>query len=294
MAGNSLPRHRIVVSAENNAYTAWQAKLLHYSCASRLGRLPVVFVHGDGGDLHADFLEIARAGGHVVRAPSYKVTRHGDAYAPRNTPGTLREASRRLRDRCDFFVLCDPDMAFVRPPDFPEALSGDRYSYLNYSEEYVRDAGSRIGVATRAIERAKERLRCGVPHVVPAAMAAELADAWLEAVDAFTPRRWTDSMYAFGLAALKIGAEVAVTRSVAPNSQSKLPPGASVIHYYALDDAWDKRSYTSDVEIRQLWERRPQAPRGSTLEELLRQIGEAGEFYRALSGGPIDTGDRRG
>lgn len=294
MAGSAFPRHQVVVSAENNAYTAWQAKLLHYSCLTRLGQSPFVFAHGEGGDLHVDYLDVSRAGGNVVRAPSYKVTRHGDEYAPRNTPGTLREAAKLLRDRCDYFVLCDPDMVFVRPPDLPEQLSGDFYSYLDYSEEYVRDAGSRIGVGSRAIDRAKERLRCGVPHVVPSAMAGELADVWLTAIDAFTPRHWTDSMYAFGLAALKMGVDVALTRFVAPNSRSAMPPGASVIHYYALDDAWDKRNYTSDAQIRGLWEDRPEAPPGSTLGELSRQIEQAGAFYRALPGGPIDTGGRRG
>jgi len=53
------------------------------------------------------------------------------------------------------------------------------------------------------IEAQKGELRCGVPYVIPVSDAGRLAELWLEAIDAFPPRRWEDNMYAFGLAVAK-------------------------------------------------------------------------------------------
>jgi hypothetical protein len=62
-------RYRIVVSAENNAYLAWQAKLFHFSCVSRLNRSPIVIVHDYDSKWRRDFQELADAGAIVSRAP---------------------------------------------------------------------------------------------------------------------------------------------------------------------------------------------------------------------------------
>ncbi|MEJ7709311.1 MAG: hypothetical protein WKF84_05495 [Pyrinomonadaceae bacterium] len=72
--------------------------------------------------------------------PNYKVTGHGDTYFPRNTAGTLYHAAEMLDDKCEFIVLCDPDMIFLRQPAFSDKLSGAHYPYLNYNQDHVRAA----------------------------------------------------------------------------------------------------------------------------------------------------------
>src|ERR1043165_3573256 len=173
MAGKPL----IVVSAENNAYMGWQSKLLTFSCMSRVGSRPVFIVHESGGPLHPDFKDISAKGGVVRAAPNYKVTRRGDVSPPRNTPATLLHAAESCAGEAEYFVLCDPDMIFVRRPAFPEALSGAFYSYMNFDQSFVEAARRATGVSEDALEAQKEQLRCGGPYVIPAALARELAGA---------------------------------------------------------------------------------------------------------------------
>jgi FAD/FMN-containing dehydrogenase len=52
-----------------------------------------------------------------------------------------------------------------------------------------------------------------------------------------------------------------------------------MIHYCYGDERWTKRDYFRDDEVRQLWHPSVQAPAGSILDELLKQIREAGQFY---------------
>ena len=59
--------HRIVVSAENTPYAAWQAKLFYYSCLRHLQESPLIIVHESGRELHADFHAIINAGGVVQK-----------------------------------------------------------------------------------------------------------------------------------------------------------------------------------------------------------------------------------
>src|SRR5262245_39158383 len=134
-----MAQYRIVVSAENSTYLGWQTKLFHFSCVSRLRQSPMIIVH-DCGDsrLQPDFLELEKAGANVCRAPSY---RHSyDDYLPRNTAGTLLHASQLCSEQDEFIVLCDPDMIFVRQPDFSKSLSGEYYGYMNYDREPIKTA----------------------------------------------------------------------------------------------------------------------------------------------------------
>src|SRR5947209_19224537 len=197
-------KHLIVVSAENNPYMAWQSKLFHYSCVSRLKQVPVIVVHDTGASLHSDFQEIVKAGGNVLRAESYKLSTQGDTYRPRNTPGTLLRASLRFSSQYEFIFLCDPHMIFTRAFRFPETLSGDYCSYIKYEQDFVEAAREALGIPRTAIDEQKESLRCGVPYVIPTSEARGLATAWIEAIDAFKGRRWEDVMYAFGLAAMTL------------------------------------------------------------------------------------------
>lgn len=274
-----LDKYLIVVSAENNAYMAWQAKLLHYSSVSRLNRTPLFVVHGSGGELHPGFRDILKAGGAVLGAPNYKVTKHGDTYPPRNTPGTLRHTAEAYSGQYDFFILCDPDMIFVRPPDFPETLSGDYYSYMNFDQSFVVAARQMLGIPPGELDARKDGLRCGCPYTVPAESAGVLADAWLAAVDALPPRTWEDVMYAFGLAAVKLGLGVTLTRTAQTNYWPDAKQEAAVIHYCYGDEAWNKRHYFTEEQAPRVWNPRARAPRETVLGEILVQIGEAQSFY---------------
>jgi hypothetical protein len=268
--------HLIIVSAENNSYMAWQAKLFHFSCASRLRKAPVIIVHETGAEeLHQGFQEIMKTGGRVERAPSYKLTAQGDLYPPRNTPGTLLHAAEIYGSQCDTIVLCDPDMIFAHPPAFPATLSGDYCSYMNYDLDCVEVARASLGISREMIDEQKEALRCGVPYAIPVSDARPLAEAWIEALDAFPARKWEDVMYAFGLAVVK----VTLTRMAESNYWPDANMKADVVHYCYGDETWNKRHYFGQDEAQSVWRPRVEAPAGTVLAEILSQLREAEKFY---------------
>lgn len=278
-------KNHIIVSAENNAYLAWQCKLFHHSCVSRLGQCPVFLVHQWDQNWHPDFVDIVNAGGIVRSVPSYRMTGAGEDYSPRNTAGTLLQASMMGYSRSDFIVLCDPDMIFVRRPTFPSRLSAEYYSYLNYDQKDVRAAARRLGITAEQLEQRKRDVSCGVPHVIPVACARDLAELWLEAIDAFTPGLWEISMYAFGLAVIKLGLTLELTNLVTINYASDHPLGrADVVHYCHGDDRWSKRSYFSNRLGKRVWDAPVQASRGTVLSEIVSQIREARSFYSTYNG----------
>jgi hypothetical protein len=273
-------KHLIIVSAENNPYMAWQSKLFHFSCMSRLKQTPVIIVHDAGArELHRDFQEIMKTGGRVRRAPSYKLTAKGDVYPPRNTPGTLLHAAQMYASECDSLIVCDPDMIFVRTPEFPTILSGDFCSYMNYELDCVEIARASLGISRALIDEQKEALRCGVPYVIPVSDARPLAEAWIEAIDAFPARKWEDVMYAFGLAAVKLGLKVWPTRMAESNYWPDAKVRADVIHYCYGDETWSKRHYFKQDQAQSIWQPRVEAPVETILGEILSQIREAEKFY---------------
>ena len=272
-------RYRIVVSAENSPCLAWQAKLFHFSCVSRLNHSPIVVVHDCGSKWRPDFQELAGAGAIVSRAPSYRITANGDDYPPRNTAGTLLRAAQLCAAKDEFIVLCDPDMIFVRQPDFSGNLSGEYYGYLNYDRKPVRRAAKKIGIRLEMLDRQKEELCCGVPYVIPVAAAKQLADAWLQAIDAFSPRHWEDQMHAFGLAVVKLGLRVTLTYIMNHNHWPDAMLDRDIIHYCYGDKTWNKRSYFTTRQVREVWSPAAAAQQGTILAELLSQIREARDFY---------------
>src|SRR3954463_5552860 len=140
-------KHLIVVSAENNPYLALQSKLFHFSCLSRLQQSPVIVVHETGAlALHPDFLDIIRVGGRVLRAESFQLSASGDIYRPRNTPGTLLRAAEEFGQQYEFMVLCDPDMIFSRPLVFPDTLTGDFCSYIDFDCDFVEPPREALGI----------------------------------------------------------------------------------------------------------------------------------------------------
>jgi len=275
--------HLIIVSAENNPYMAWQSKLFHFSCMSRLKQTPVIIVHETSArELHQGFQEIMKTGGRVRRAPSYKLTAQGDLYPPRNTPGTLLRAAGMYGSECDSIVLCDPDMIFVRPPEFPTTLSGDFCSYMNYELDCVEVARRALGISRALINEQKEALRCGVPYAIPMGDARPLAEAWIEAIDAFPARKWEDVMYAFGLAAVKLGLKVMLTRMAESNYWPDANVRADAVHYCYGDETWSKRHYFRQDQAQNVWQPRVEAQANTILGEILSQIREAEKFYSSF------------
>jgi len=270
-------KHRIVVSTENNAYSGWQCKLFYQSCLTRTGQQPLFVVHSGGGEWHPDFDDLVRTGALVHTAPCYAQSAQ-DRYVPRNGPGTLLHAADCCQDD-EFIVLCDPDMIFVRQPAFPEVLSGDHYSHMDYDRPEVKTAAGQLGLPWQAVAQQGDRLCCGVPYVIPVVKARRLAQAWFQAIDAFPPRRWEDGMYAFGLAAAKLEFPLTLTQVMETNSRPDAAPSRDIIHYCHGDETWNKRHFYHENEVAAVWWPAVQADRGTILGEILAQIAEAREFY---------------
>jgi len=273
--------HRILISAENNAYMAWQCQLLHYSSVSRLGKVPLIVVHGStDAPLSPGFLEIINAGGLVRRAPSYRTDAHGKEYPPRNTPGTLLHAAQMNYFGDRYFVLCDPDMLFVKNTDFGKGLSGDQYPrLLDFAHREVRGAAHRFGVALDAFDN--PNFQCGVPHVIPIEDAERLAREWLAAIDSFKSTIWERSMHSFGFAVTKLGIDLKFTKLTFYNERShdQLPRDAAMIHYCVGDRAWSKRRFWADADVARVWQARALSQDGTVLSEILSQIRAAKDFY---------------
>jgi hypothetical protein len=273
-------KHTIVVSAENNPYMAWQSKLFHFSCASRLQQTPLIIVHEtDAQKLHTDFQEIMKVGGQVRRAPSYRWTTQGDQYAPRNTPGTLLHAAELCGESAAFIVLCDPDLLFVRLIEFPETLTGDFCSYIKYDLDCVEAARRTLDISREKLDEEQESLRCGVPYVIPVGVARRLAESWMEAIDAFPGRRWEDVMHAFGLAVVKLDLKVKLTHLAASNYWPDAILKTDAVHYCYGDERWSKRHYFSEEQARNVWHPDVESAPGTVLGEILSQVREAQMFY---------------
>jgi hypothetical protein len=273
------PNHQIVVSAENNAYMGWQCKLFYYSCVTRMNHQPIIIVHDSGADWHPDFRDLAKAGCSIYGAPGYRTNALGDEYPPRNTAGSLIRAAEIFAGQDVLIVLCDPDMIFARAVEFPAILSGEFSSFMNYDRDFVAPAQRALGIERELADEEKEWLRCSVPYVIPRSLAYELGSSWLQAVDTFSPRRWEDIMYAFGLAVVKLGLKLNVMHLADHNYWPDEKAKAPMIHYAYGDDRWTKRNYFRDEQIRDLWNPPSGAQRGTVLGELLSQIREANEFY---------------
>jgi len=274
--------HQIVVSAENNPYIAWQCKLFYYSCVTRMNHQPVIIVHDTGDDWHRDFYELAKAGCAIYSAPNYRFDRAGNDYACRNHPGSLLRAAELFHDREIFIVLCDPDMIFVRPFEFPKALAGEFSSFMDYDRDFVNEVLPKLGMTREALEQQKDSLCVSVPYVIPSKIARELGEAWMSTIELFSQRRWEDVMYAFGLSAINTGSPVEVTHLVDHNYWPEEILGAPMIHYAYGDERWNKRDYTADSTSANVWCPPDNYPPETILGELSNQIREAREFYRTV------------
>ena len=274
--------YRVVVSAENRPYIAWQAKLAHYSCVSRLGQAPLIVVHElDGAEL-PEWAEIEAAGGSIIRAPSYRLTPAGVTHEARNTIGTLIEAAAVITD-AEWLLLCDPDMIIASAPECPAVPTAGAYGYMHYGTPGVRAAARRIGVSAEQIAAYGDDLCCGVPYFIRAADAAGLARAWLEALDAFEQPEWIDIMHAYGLAVASLGLEQRRSPGLMQTTlDPDAPLSASVLHYPYEAPFWDKKWFVTAEESAAVWRPPEGAKAGSVMAEVMRQLKEAGEFYSQL------------
>lgn len=275
-----MSKHRIVVSAENNPYMEWQCKLFYFSCVTRLKQQPLIIVHDSGEDWGPGFYELVKAGCTVYPAPNYRIGAHGDDYSCRNHPGSLIQAAQHLADQDEFIVLCDPDLIFTRALEFPEMLSGEFSSFMDYDSAHVSRALKELDLEKELVDLQKESLRCSVPYVIPITEAQQLGVTWLQAIDAFRPRRWEDAMYAFGLALVSLGLTLNITHLTETNYWPDEKVKAPIIHYAYGDDRWTKRNYYTVEQVAAIWETQPETKAGTILDEILTQIRQAGEFYR--------------
>ncbi len=282
-------RHRLVVSAENGAYQAWQCKLFYFSSVTRLKHQPIFIVHANGSPWHSDFHDLIRAGAIIRTAPSYIA---GNGIQSRNCPGSLLEAVPLLRSD-ELIVLCDPDMVFVSRPELPSVLAGCYYSYLDYEKPAVYAAARKLHLTQRAIRERHRELVCGTPYILPAEMAREIGLTWLQAFDSFTledreDNTWLDIMYAFGLAVLKLNLRVKVFDAVNMDSPPECMLTRKIIHYCVGDNSWDKRWYRTENTIARLWEPPFVADEGTVLSELFSQMRDTPKFYRDIYGFKAD------
>ena len=275
-------RHRIVVSVENNPFFGWQAKLFYYSCVTRLGVQPLFIVHDTGRPWEPEFYDLVAAGADVKIVPSYVI----DDRLPRNAAGALLHASEMCVDH-DFIVLCDPDLLFVRKVTFPAFLAANYYSYLQYRQPSVEAAVRNLGLQGEIRHRKDPQLCCGAPYVIPARDARRLAEAWLEAVDAFPQRgfheMWMDMMYAFGLAVLKLRMKLRLTHLVDTNFLPYARLRHDIVHYCNGDKAWDKRQFLHRQDVHRVWHPPFEAKRGSVVHEVFHQIKQARAFYTDIA-----------
>lgn len=278
-----LDRCRIIVSAENNEYMAWQCQLFYFSCVSRLNHTPIIIVHQSGEEWAPGFIRIAKAGGIVRSAPSYRINAMGVSYPPRNTAGTLLHALDMNFWKDDFFVLCDPDMLFMRKPRLPKTLAAERYSYLDYGKRDVQAAVRNFSLDPSLVLRHEQKIRCGVPYVIPVREAERLARAWLDAIDAFEASVWEGVMYAFGLAVLKLGLDITLMQTTDTNFWPRGKLKRAILHYCYGDRTWSKRRFWTKDKAQEVWKAYGSAPLGTPLGELLHQIKEARDFYGALN-----------
>ena len=285
-----MTAYDLVVSAENDPYLEWQAMLFHHSCVRRVGRAPIVVVHGEG-PLRAGYRLIEETGGRIQRAPSFRRVGEHD-YPPRNAAGTLAcvdTAAARV-------VLCDPDMIFLRGFDAahpePDEIGVERSTYLRVNvrnRAHLELACTEAGVRLETLEQ--DPIDAGVPIVVPAELRERLARDWLHCIDLVLglplPETlgWLTSMWALVLAVRRLGLRTVTSEQVVANERGAPPPradpseGPALLHYCYGDDAFEKRDFFGDAErCERVWQLEPLG--GAGLAERLRdEVAAAHAFY---------------
>jgi hypothetical protein len=286
----------LVVSAENNPYMAWQALVFHFTCLKHLARSPIIVVHDDEPKLHPLYARLCDHGGRVQQAPGYREA-GGPLYPPRNSPATLRHVE--VDENTRFIVLCDPDMVVLRPWPLedlalePDEISLDSVSYL-IPEDQARPRLESIyaGQGVDLAEVDRRPFPGGVPHLIPISQKEPLSAEWLRLIDVFLRDFESDlsctiptlaSMWALDLAIRRLKLRPVLTRYTINNFNGRQPlprcPGsdAALLHYCYGDDAFDKRDFMQESQIRDVWNTR--ADPGTIHEALCAEIRAAGAHF---------------
>lgn len=291
-----MPRHEIVVSAENNHYLAWQAMLFHFSCLKHLGQPPIVMVHKLDEPLLPDFDRIRETGGQVQTAPNYRDL-DGVSYAARNTAASLRH----VETDADYIVLCDPDMIFLQPLPLDKLrlssrqISFDFCGYLNPDATVYQPTLDNVCRQVR-LDPAKLRqpvVDGGVPHVIPSVWKKRLSDTWLELIEEFptitgeagVPQKdWLATMWALVMATHRLGLQPVMTEFCATNcaGDQRLPrlgkDQPKLLHYCYGSDGFNKRLFTTATDAENVVWNLPRDD-GSIAGAIRRELREAGQFY---------------
>jgi len=304
-----MARFQVVVSTENNPYLVWQAMLFHYSCLHYLGHSAIVVVHTDAEPLLPGFQRIVARGGTVQTAPNYRNV-GGVNYPPRNTAASLRH----VQTDADFLVLCDPDMIFLQPVAFDQALASDRqisFDHVSYMVPEADHSRSNLehvcplaGVPLEDILK----IPCsgGVPHVVPRQWQQALSDQWLRCQEVFPvispwtqdmaasaslqchhgPQKdWLATMWGLVLAVHRLGLESILTHWCTTNYNGTQPlapddDGAApkMLHYCYADAGFNKHAFDNlQAADHTVWQAAPDD--GTISGAVRRQLREARLFY---------------
>lgn len=266
---------KIVVSADNSSYLAWQTQLFCFSALTRFGKHPVVVVHRTGGPLRREFEVVRGWGCKILDAPPYGEHPVG-RYPARNELGSLLTIAAHPDFETGDVLFCEPDMLFVRRPRYPGGLCGQYYRYLDYAQPRIGRLAGKFGVAERVAARRAD-LMIGVPYLIPGSLLPRLARRWIEVLDAFDDLTWIDIMYAFGLALAVEDLPVTTTRLMAHNLEALDAADCSIIHYCYGDRRWDKRLFRDGRSPLDPAEAVPpvQGLSGSILGEIYKQIRQA-------------------
>jgi hypothetical protein len=277
---------RIVVSAENSSYIAWQTQLFCFSAITRLGVRPTVVVHRSAASLLPEFKIVEGWGCQIAEAPLFRNHPVGE-YPPRNELGTLLTISCMPEFKQGRVLFCEPDMLFVKGLEYGDnGLHGEHYTYLDYTQWRVREVATKLGIGPR-VEELNHTSPIGVPYVIPASELQRLARRWLDILDSFLELHWIDIMHAFGLALAIEDIPVSVTRFMTDNHDPLKKLDRSIIHYCYGDWRWDKHAFQngrSPLTAPHLPSRKGLS--GTVLFEMLTQIKEArayGNFPKLFS-----------
>lgn len=291
------PSFDIIVSAENNAYMAWQSMLFHYSCVEHMGFAPLIMVHGGLEPLGEGFARIAATGGRIQRTDNYR-------YAlPREYPGRNKSYSLARADTdAQFVMLCDPDMMFVKPLPFEritadfgrDDLSFDHADYL--IPERHRPVLEPVCMAAGVdVARVLDiPVYGGVPHIVHHRRRQRLAREWREMNELYLEealrfhRRmksevWISEMWGLVLACHRIGMtprfiEFVVNNGGNPKLDRSSPEGPAMIHYCYRHESFDKMLYRSRADAGTVW-RAALAPADTVNGEITAQLRAAAAYY---------------
>lgn len=288
---------RIVVSSENVPYLAWQTLLFCFSALTRLGKHPTVVVHRTQGPLRPEFQLVKEWGCRVIEAPPFCAHPKGH-YPPRNELGSLLTIAAHPDFHQGYIHFCEPDMIFVRRPQYCGALSGEFYHYLDYGKERIQKVARRFGIAAR-LPALSTRLMIGVPYLLPGAELSRLANRWIEVLDSFEELEWIDIMYAFGLTLAVENLSIETTHMMDHNLDPLKRLDRSIIHYCYGDQRWDKRIFRDNRSPLDPSEPIPslRGLSGTVLGEILKQIRQAracillprvfSRLWRPAAGPPI-------